>query len=595
MASRARILAIDDQLYFRSLIEGLLSEEGYRVETAPGYPSALALLEREGPFDVVLMDLVAPGGAGAEQVAELRRRYPDQDVIVLTGRKEGDSVVSALRQGAVGCLEKPLERESLVQSIATVLQSRRLRTEHERLVGENLEMLARLSQLERAVAMLDVKRPGDIGRTLLELIATETRAGQGTVWLRQRPSGPLVRTALRGRVDLETTPLEWTAPDRKVEELLGEGRALLASGDRKALLLPCSHEGELLAVVRLSEPAGGIFSGARLVACEKLAAIGALAIANSLELHELRQTSFRDTLSGLPTRPYLEMVAETEIHKAHRYGRRLSFYCIELGSADGAKSSRPTEVLVDALGRALRSSDIVAAEGDERLWVLASASAPLGSVILKHRLRSTLAAALRRAGLDDALTVSVASYPLDADRVEDLMGIALARLEEERSSLFRQLDLSPETPLAETTERLLERAHTAPGALVADAAEIILGELTCAPRERGLLYLAPGDPSAVVLDSLRVLGDQPLATEVFVAADPERLPGGRHVTVLPRPPGVPESSSWIVRYGEGPAYALVAGPPDESGQRPVFHTADASLVEHLSLRLRAEVGFGVRA
>ena len=49
------------------------------------------------------------------------------------------------------------------------------------------------------------------------------------------------------------------------------------------------------------------------------------------------------------------------------------------------------------------------------------------------------------------------------------------------------------------------------------------------------------------------------------------------------------------RFGEGPPYALVAGKPRSDGARPVFHSADPVLVEHMTFRLRAETGFGVRA
>jgi hypothetical protein len=49
----------------------------------------------------------------------------------------------------------------------------------------------------------------------------------------------------------------------------------------------------------------------------------------------------------------------------------------------------------------------------------------------------------------------------------------------------------------------------------------------------------------------------------------------------------------IVRFGDAPSYALVAGPPRPDGQRPVFHSADPVLVEHMTFRLRGEVGFGV--
>ena len=46
--AKARILAVDDQRYFRELIEGLLTDEGYEVQTASSGEEALHILEREG-------------------------------------------------------------------------------------------------------------------------------------------------------------------------------------------------------------------------------------------------------------------------------------------------------------------------------------------------------------------------------------------------------------------------------------------------------------------------------------------------------------------------------------------------------------------
>ena len=112
--------------------------------------------------------------------------------------------------------------------------------------------------------------------------------------------------------------------------------------------------------------------------------------------------------------------------------------------------------------------------------------------------------------------------------------------------------------------------------------------------DRGLLFLAPGVDRRALLEPLGALVDSQVATEVFVATDGETLPVGPTVTALGLPPDVSPESTWIVRFGEAPPYALVAGAPRSDGARPVFHTIDAGLVEHLAFRLRAEIGFGVR-
>ena len=83
--SKARILAVDDQRYFRELIEGLLEEEGYLVRTCASGEEALHILERED-FDIVVTDLVMPGIDGAELVCRVKERLPEQD-IVMVGRR----------------------------------------------------------------------------------------------------------------------------------------------------------------------------------------------------------------------------------------------------------------------------------------------------------------------------------------------------------------------------------------------------------------------------------------------------------------------------------------------------------------------------
>jgi len=81
---KARILAVYDQRYFRELIEGLLDEEGYAVQTCASGEEALHVLERED-FDVIVTDLVMPGICGAERLRRVKERSPDQAVVRVTG------------------------------------------------------------------------------------------------------------------------------------------------------------------------------------------------------------------------------------------------------------------------------------------------------------------------------------------------------------------------------------------------------------------------------------------------------------------------------------------------------------------------------
>ena len=77
---KARVLAVDDQLYFRTFLEGLLAEEGFEVETAASGAEALHALER------------APGVHAAEafRAAPARLRFgPREERASLTGLETG--------------------------------------------------------------------------------------------------------------------------------------------------------------------------------------------------------------------------------------------------------------------------------------------------------------------------------------------------------------------------------------------------------------------------------------------------------------------------------------------------------------------------
>ena len=99
---KARVLAVDDQRYFRELIEGLLTDEGYEVVTASSGEEALHLLERED-FDIVLTDLVMPGIDGTQLVERVKKRLPDQEIVMVTGESRPlhsqlDKIVEMVRR-----------------------------------------------------------------------------------------------------------------------------------------------------------------------------------------------------------------------------------------------------------------------------------------------------------------------------------------------------------------------------------------------------------------------------------------------------------------------------------------------------------------
>ncbi len=585
MAAKARILAIDDQLYFRNYLEGLLAEEDYEVRTAEGHESAQQLLRGDEPFDLVIMDLVVPGADGIDALGRIRDAAPDSEVIVLTSLGDVASVVAAMRQGASDYLLKPVDRESLLRSIGSVLARRKLRQDNARLVDENLEFMSRLSLHERAIALLGAEDLAAASQGILELLADGAGASDGHLWLRSPRGGEfeLATALLPG-----TAPTSWTtgepALDARVEhgEVVHQPRA----GQGRSVV-PLVGNRELLGIATLEDCA--VPGGHDMLTGQKLASI---VLANARRMSRLSADGLFEPRTGLPTRGFLETVLDTEIAKAHRFGRRLACLCVE--PRDLAEASPEAfDAMVGALAHTLRDTDVLCSEDARRFWILVTSTDALGGVVLKRRLAERLAVALQEVGPDLDVALGVASYPVDGESRSQLMATALERVSSERTSTIKELGLEKTSTLGEIGALLLGRAKREPRQLVPEAAEFLVSELSCRLRDRGLLFVAPGPDAASVLGPLAALGDAEISTEVFVATDGDTVPSGCSVTAVVLPPDVSPQDTWLVRFGEAPPYALIAGPPAADGTRPVFHSDDPGLVEHLTFRLRAEVGFGV--
>jgi two-component system, OmpR family, response regulator len=108
-----RILVTDDDPVIRTLFEKRLSNEGYQVTLASDGSEAARFLESM-PFDILITDLVMPGGIdGIELLNIAKKKSIDIEVIVITAHSSIDTAVAAMKKGAVDYLEKPIHFDEL--------------------------------------------------------------------------------------------------------------------------------------------------------------------------------------------------------------------------------------------------------------------------------------------------------------------------------------------------------------------------------------------------------------------------------------------------------------------------------------------------
>jgi two-component system, NarL family, response regulator LiaR len=113
-----RIVIADDHFIVRQGLRVFLSfdPELEVVGEAVNGKQAIELAHSLNP-DVILMDLVMPVMGGVEAIATIRRELPDVEVLALTSILEDNSVVDAIRAGAIGYLLKDTEADDLMRAI----------------------------------------------------------------------------------------------------------------------------------------------------------------------------------------------------------------------------------------------------------------------------------------------------------------------------------------------------------------------------------------------------------------------------------------------------------------------------------------------
>jgi DNA-binding NtrC family response regulator len=118
--ARKSILVVDDEKSQREILELILSGEGYDVTTASSGEAALKFA-KEKRFDLALTDLKMTGMDGIELLQHLLAQDSAIIVILLTAHGSIESAKEALRRGAFDYLQKPYDRDTLLQTIHRAL------------------------------------------------------------------------------------------------------------------------------------------------------------------------------------------------------------------------------------------------------------------------------------------------------------------------------------------------------------------------------------------------------------------------------------------------------------------------------------------
>lgn len=130
------LLVIEDDEKMRRLLELILSQEGYRVNSvSSGHQGIQRLREQSalGGYDLVLTDLQMPEMTGLEVIEQVKREFPEIPVLIVTGFGTVKTAVEAMKKGAFDYLTKPIDNDELKWVVKRALEIQRLFMQHEHL------------------------------------------------------------------------------------------------------------------------------------------------------------------------------------------------------------------------------------------------------------------------------------------------------------------------------------------------------------------------------------------------------------------------------------------------------------------------------
>lgn len=157
------VLVVDDEESIRNSLSGVLMDEGFSVLKAEDGLKALQIIKQELP-EVILLDIWMSGIDGIETLKRIKARYPEIQVVMISGHGNIETAVRATKLGAFDFIEKPLSLDKVMLAISHALDFRRLAEENLLLrkeIEEQYEIIGASPAIQTVRERIDKVAPTD--------------------------------------------------------------------------------------------------------------------------------------------------------------------------------------------------------------------------------------------------------------------------------------------------------------------------------------------------------------------------------------------------------------------------------------------------
>ena len=192
MTEASRILVVDDESVIRTLLNDILTGEGFDVETASSAQAALDILsERKDDFVILFTDIMMPEMNGIELLQRVRTFAPSIIPIVMTAFGTLETARAAVKEGAYDYVLKPFSLSEIKLAVTNAIERFRLSNENARLreITQLFNISESIASIRDEYALLDF---------VLEAVLTRIGASRGSIMTRTPDGAALEVVASRG-------------------------------------------------------------------------------------------------------------------------------------------------------------------------------------------------------------------------------------------------------------------------------------------------------------------------------------------------------------------------------------------------------------
>lgn len=179
MDEKNKVLIVDDEVSMTDLLHEILTTAGFDTEVLNDPGQAVNLLN-ENNYDVMLTDLRMPKINGIDLLKQALSIHPDLIVIVLTGYGSIESVVEAMKYGAVGYISKPFRPKNIINTITKELEARDIKK-------QNVQLKRMLTIYEFSESISSTLKFEEIAETIENACFSLLPAQQVMVMLKKNP------------------------------------------------------------------------------------------------------------------------------------------------------------------------------------------------------------------------------------------------------------------------------------------------------------------------------------------------------------------------------------------------------------------------